>query len=91
VSRPKPQVPDLLSSLTPQYALQGLFDSDSWPEGLPQADPGLAAQIVVQWLQDSGFALVTAEYLAAYGAEGDRGGHTRSGLAEGWSRAPCRR
>jgi hypothetical protein len=65
MSKARPVVPDLLSQLTPQYALQGLFDSDSWPDNLPAADPAEAARIVVQWLQDSGFALVTAEYVAA--------------------------
>jgi hypothetical protein len=59
MSKPKPMVDDLLTQLTPEHALVSLFDSDVSP--IPVEDPAELARIVVQWLRDSGFAIVDAQ------------------------------
>jgi hypothetical protein len=45
--------------LTPQHVLTGLFDSDDWPESIPE--PEAAAEIVVQRLIDAGFEIRPVE------------------------------
>jgi hypothetical protein len=59
MSKPKTRPRDLLTPLTPEDALAGLFDSDGWPDVMPNPDE--AAEIICQWLRDSGFAIVDAE------------------------------
>jgi hypothetical protein len=59
MSKPKTRPRDLLTPLTPEDALVNLFDSDEWPDVMPNPDE--AAEIIVQWLKDSGFAIVDAE------------------------------
>jgi hypothetical protein len=59
MSKPKTRPGDLLTPLTPEDALANLFDSDEWPDVMP--DPDEAADIICQWLRDSGFAIVDEE------------------------------
>jgi hypothetical protein len=46
-------------SLTPQYVLADLFNSDDFPAAVP--DPEAAAEMVVQRLIDSGFMIKDQE------------------------------
>ena len=59
--RPGRQAPPSLrehqSELTPQIAIENLLESDEWPG---TDDPQKAAQIIVQWLTDSGFQITDA-------------------------------
>ena len=45
-----------MSELTPQEALASLFDSDASP--IEVTDPERVAEVVVQWLIDSGFKIL---------------------------------
>jgi hypothetical protein len=45
-----------VSELTPQEALASLFDSDASP--IEVTDPERVAEVVVQWLIDSGFKIL---------------------------------
>jgi hypothetical protein len=53
MSKPKTRPRDLLTPLTPE-------DADEWPD-VVMPDPDEAADIICQWLRDSGFAIVDAE------------------------------
>jgi hypothetical protein len=57
-----------MSELTPEDALTNLFDSDTWPAAIASRDPQKAADIVVAWLTDSGFAIVDAAVLSSRSA-----------------------
>jgi hypothetical protein len=46
-----------MSELTPQIAIENLLESDEWPG---TDDRQKAAQIIVQWLTDSGFQITDA-------------------------------
>ena len=46
-----------MSELTPQIAIENLLESDEWPG---TDDPQKAAQIIAQWLTDSGFQITDA-------------------------------
>jgi hypothetical protein len=48
-----------MSELTPQHVLVDLFDSDDWPDSIPE--PETAAEIVVQRLIDASFAIEAQE------------------------------
>ena len=43
-----------MTDLTPQTAIENLLESDEWPG---TDDTGKAAQVIVQWLIDSGFQI----------------------------------
>ena len=66
MSKPKERGRDLLIPLTPEHALMNLFEYGEWPG---TADPNKAAALVTNWLRDSGFAIVDAEYLAKLTAD----------------------
>jgi hypothetical protein len=65
MSKPKPIDRDPRLELTPEHALSNLFDSDTWPPGLAEADPVEAAQTICRWLRDSGFSIVDQERINA--------------------------
>ena len=46
---------------SPEDALEELFDSDAWTEGLVESDPEEAAKVICDWLRDSGFRIVEEE------------------------------
>jgi hypothetical protein len=48
-----------MTELTPQHVLVDPFDSDDWPDSIPE--PETAAEIVVQRLIDAGFAIEAQE------------------------------
>jgi hypothetical protein len=48
-----------MTELTPQHVLVDLFDSDDWPDSIPE--PETAAEIVVQRLIDASFAIEAQE------------------------------